>query len=116
LGKTEEEVNEEAIKLLLGDYAWFFIAGFFAILFKDVIHNAVEGFMVFVGNDLNADDLVYLGPEERPARVVRMGIRKTIFYMDNLNGDETKLVVPNERLKSIVIKKKLPLNGEKKDR
>jgi len=52
-----------------------------------------------------------LGSKDRSARVVRMGFRKTIFYMKNLHGDNTKLIVPNERLKSLIIKKKLPTNG-----
>ena len=68
--------------------------------------------MVFLGNDFNADDVVYLGPEERPARIVRMGIRKTVFYMKDQDGRwNIKMAVPNESLKTMVIKKQLPKNG-----
>ena len=98
---------------LFSNYGWLFVTGFIALLFKDLIHNTVEGFMIWIGNDLNGDDVVYLGSDDRPARVVRMGLRKTIFYMKNKEGDDVKLIVPNDRLKNLTIKKKLPINGTK---
>ena len=49
----------------------------------------------FLGNDLNQDDVVYLGTDERPARIVRMGIRKTVFYMKDQDGKwNIKMAVP----------------------
>jgi len=106
-------VNEEIAKTYIGEYGWLLVVGFFAVLFKDVIHNAVEAFLVFVGNDYNSDDVVYVGTGEKPARIVRVGVWKTTFYMKSDGDWNVKMVVPNERLKELVIKMKLPVNGDK---
>ncbi|MBC8410356.1 MAG: mechanosensitive ion channel [Rhodobacteraceae bacterium] len=73
---------------------------------KDIIHNFVAGAMVFLGTDLDEDDIIYISG--RKARVSRCGWRKTIFYMYEGN---TKMIVPNERLKNLTIEKRLPTNG-----
>jgi len=104
-------VNEEFAKTLIGDYGWFLVIAFVSVLFKDVIHNSVEAFMVFVGNDYNSDDVVYVGADEKPARIVRVGLFSTTFYMKSGGDWNVKMVVPNERLKSLVLKTKLPRNG-----
>lgn len=106
-------VNEEIAKTLIGEYGWMVSVGFLAVLFKDVIHNGVEAFMVFLGNDYNSDDVVYVGTDEKPARIVRVGLWTTTFYMKSGGDWNVKMVVPNERLKSLVLKTKLPVNGGK---
>lgn len=98
-------VNQE-IKLfveeMLGHYGWMIITIIFGFLFKESIVNAVQGFMVFVGNDFNNDDVIYISGRE--ARIVRVGISKTVFYMTDRG---TKMIVPNERLKSLTLEKVL---------
>jgi len=97
---------------LFGKAVWVAVAYLGVSIFKGLILNVYEGLMVFIGNDYNQDDVVYLGPEERPARIVRMGIRKTVFYMKDADGRwNIKMAVPNESLKTMVIKKELPKNG-----
>ena len=91
---------------LIGTYGWFILAGFLAVLLKDAIHKAVEGFMVFMGKDFQNDDILYISG--RQARIVRVGLFKTIFYMTDR---KTKMVVPNDRLKMLVVEKTLPKNG-----
>jgi len=99
---------------LFGKAVWVAFAYLGVSIFKGLILNVYEGLMVFIGNDYNQDDVVYLGPEERPARIVRMGIRKTVFYMKDGDGRwNIKMAVPNESLKTMVIKKELPKNGGK---
>ena len=99
---------------LFGKAVWLAFAYLGISIFKGLILNVYEGLMVFIGNDFNADDVVYLGAEERPARIVRMGIRKTVFYMKDADGRwNIKMAVPNEALKTMVIKKQLPKNGGK---
>ena len=71
---------------LFGKVAWLAVGYLAVSIFKGLILNVYEGLMVFIGNDFNADDIVYLGPEERPARIVRMGVRKTVFYMKDHEG------------------------------
>ena len=105
-------MNEEVAKTIIGEYGWLVFVGFVTVLFKDVIHNAAQALMVFVGNDYNADDIVYVGTDEKPARIVRVGLWKTTFYMKQGNKWAIKMVVPNEQLKGMVIKTKLPENGK----
>lgn len=110
----EEEVQKQ-IEQLLGNYGWLFIAGFFALLFKSSISSAVEGFKVFAGNDLNTDDVISFNG--RPARVIRVGLWKTVFFIydvDCSNGKPivrggSKMSIDNEKLKEHIIEKPLPM-------
>jgi len=97
---------QQAIEQLMGSYGWLVLLAFLGILFKDAIHKAAEGFLVCVGKDFCNDDVLYISG--RQARIVRVGFLKTIFYMTDRG---TKMIVPNDRLKLLVIEKKLPLNG-----
>ena len=97
---------KEMFEDLIGTYGWFILVGFLAVLLKDAIHKAVEGFMVFMGKDFQNDDMLYISG--RQARIVRVGLFKTIFYMTDR---KTKMVVPNDRLKILVVEKTLPKNG-----
>ena len=40
------------IEHVIGIYGWLFFMAFVGVLFKDVIHKAVEGLMIFIGHDL----------------------------------------------------------------
>ena len=97
---------QEAAEQLIGSYGWLVLLAFLGILFKDAIHKAAEGLLVCVGKDFCNDDVLYISG--RQARIVRVGFLKTIFYMTDRG---TKMIVPNDRLKLLVIEKKLPLNG-----
>ena len=97
---------QQAAEQLIGSYGWLVLLAFFGILFKDAIHKAAEGLLVCVGKDFCNDDVLYISG--RQARIVRVGFLKTIFYMTDRG---TKMIVPNDRLKLLVIEKKLPLNG-----
>tara|TARA_Y100000996_G_scaffold385363_1_gene342671 strand:+ start:82 stop:510 length:429 start_codon:yes stop_codon:yes gene_type:complete len=97
---------KQMLEDLIGTYGWFILAGFLAVLLKDAIHKAAEGFMVFMGKDFQNDDILYISG--RQARIVRVGLFKTIFYMTDR---KTKMVVPNDRLKILVVEKTLPKNG-----
>ena len=79
---------------------------FIALLGKDALHKAAEGFMIWVGSDFANDDILYISG--RQARIVRVGFLKTIFYMSDRG---TKMIVPNDRLKLLVVEKQLPKNG-----
>ena len=105
----QQVINPEiqrAAEQLIGSYGWLVLLAFFGILFKDAIHKAAEGLLVCVGKDFCNDDVLYISG--RQARIVRVGFLKTIFYMTDRG---TKMIVPNDRLKLLVIEKKLPLNG-----
>ncbi len=107
------DMDNVVAKTLLGEYGWLLIVGFATLVFRQMLQNAVEAFMVFVGNDYNTDDVVFVGSDEKPARIVRVGIRNTTFYMRSSGQWNIKMVIPNEQLKTMIIKKRLPTNGDK---
>ena len=105
----QELVNPEfqkTVEQLMGSYGGFVLIAFLGILFKDAIHKAVEGLLICIGKDFCNDDVLYISG--RQARIVRVGFLKTIFYMTDRG---TKMIVPNDRLKLLVIEKKLPKNA-----
>jgi hypothetical protein len=102
---TNPEI-QQAAEQLIGSYGWLVLIAFFGMLFKDAIHKAAEGLIICVGKDFCNDDVLYISG--RQARIVRVGFLKTIFYMTDRG---TKMIVPNDRLKLLVIEKKLPING-----
>ena len=105
----QELVNPEfqkTVEQLMGSYGWFVLIAFLGILFKDAIHKAVEGLLICVGKDFCNDDVLYISG--RQARIVRVGLLKTIFYMTDRG---TNMIVPNDRLKLLFIEKKLPKNA-----
>lgn len=90
----------------LGNYGWLILAAMAGFFFKETIHKAVEGFMVWMGHDFDNDDILYISG--RQARIIRVGILKTVFYMTDRG---TKMIVPNDRLKMLTVEKKLDKNG-----
>ena len=94
---------QSLMEQFIGHYGWIavtFAVGFF---FKESIINMIQGMQIFIGNDFNNDDVIYISGRE--ARVVRVGITKTVFYMTDRG---TKMVVPNEKLKDLTLEKRLP--------
>ena len=85
---------------------WLLLAALVGFFFKEAVHKAVEGLMVWMGHDFDNDDVLYISG--RQARIIRVGVFKTVFYMTDRG---TKMIVPNDRLKLLIIEKKLPLNG-----
>lgn len=106
---------EDYVKGILGDYAWLIITGVFLFMFKSTIESIVEGLKIFLGNDLNTDDVIHF--DGRPARVVRVGIWKTTLFVYEVgcaNGKPyikggNKVAVQNGILKSHMIEKPLPM-------
>ena len=58
------------------------------------------------GSDFENDEILYISG--RQARVIRLGLTSTTFFMTDR---ATKMLVPNSQLKALVIEKKLPVNG-----
>ena len=105
---------QSLMEQFIGHYGWIavtFAVGFF---FKESIINMIQGMQIFVGNDFNNDDIIYISGRE--ARIVRVGMTKTVFYMKDRG---TKMVVPNEKLKNLTLEKRLQLGvkpGSEKSR
>ncbi len=95
---------------LIGEYGWLLLSGIIALLFQSTIQEAVDGLMIFLGNDYNEDDVVEV--DGSPGRIVRVGMWKTVFFIYHIvNGKivgGSKLVVTNSKLKDLKIEKPLP--------
>ena len=103
-------MDNTTIESLIGEYGWLFLAGIIGLLFQSTIQEAVDGIMIFLGNDYNEDDVVTVDGE--PGRIVRVSLWKTVFFIYHIvNGKivgGSKLVVANSKLKDLKIEKPLP--------
>ena len=100
----------EELKSLINEYSWLFITGILLLLFNNTIQEAVDGIMLFLGNDYNEDDVVEV--DGAPGRIIRVGIWKTVFFIYHVVDGKivggSKLVVQNSKLKDLKIEKPLP--------
>lgn len=101
---------ENILQKVVGEYSWLLISGIAFLLFQNTIREAVDGIMVFLGNDYNEDDVVEVDGD--PGRIVRVGMWTTVFFIyhvvdGNIVGG-SKLVVANSKLKDLKLKKPLP--------
>jgi len=98
------------IQDIISQYSWLFISGILLLLFQNTIKEAVDGIMIFLGNDYNEDDVVEV--DGSPGRIVRVGMWKTVFFIyhviDGRIVGGSKLVVTNSKLKDLKIEKPLP--------
>jgi hypothetical protein len=106
LSNLQPEQAENIAKNLFSEYGWMFAAGVVVILAKDVMMNFAKGILIFYGSHFNNDDIIYISG--RQARIVRVGLTSTTFYMSDR---KSKMIVPNEQLKELTIEKTLPING-----
>ena len=94
---------QSLMEQMIGHYGWIAVTFALGFFFKESIMNIIQGMQIFMGNDFNNDDVIYISGRE--ARVVRVGMTKTVFYMRDRG---TKMVVPNEKLKNLTLEKRLP--------
>ena len=103
-------METKAIENLIGEYGWLLLSGILVLLFQSTIQEAVDGIMIFLGNDYHEDDVVEV--DGAPGRIVRVGMWKTVFFIYHVvNGKivgGSKLVVANSKLKDLKIEKPLP--------
>ena len=98
------------IQELVNEYSWLFFTGILLLLFNNTISEAVDGIMLFLGNDYNEDDVVEVDGSH--GRIIRVGILKTVFFIYHIIDGKivggSKLVVQNSKLKDLKIEKPLP--------
>ena len=108
--RSVEDLIQEQVTGLIGKYGWMFLAGAAVLLFRSTIETSVAGFMIFMGNDYNEDDVVEV--DGKPSRIVRVGMWSTTFFTydvrDGIIVGGSKLVVQNDKLKDLKIEKPLP--------
>ena len=97
-----ESVAQQAI----GHYGWLVLGAFVVLLFKDVLFNFAQGVIVYWGSSFENDEILYISG--RQARVIRLGLTSTTFFMTDR---QTKMIVPCSQLKQLTVEKKLPVNG-----
>ena len=106
-----EDLIQEQVTGLIGQYGWMFGAGVAMLLFRQTIESFVAGVMIFMGNAYNEDDVVAV--DGKPSRIVRVGMWSTTFFTydvrDGIIVGGSKLVVQNVKLKDLKIEKPLPL-------
>ena len=117
-------MDTKIIENLLGEYSWLIITGFVFLIARNTIESAISGLKVFLGKDLDTDDVIIINinGESRPARVVRVGIWKTILFVYEVGCTDgkpyikggNKVAIQNDTLKDYVIEKPLPMLDLKK--
>jgi len=94
----------------LAGKAFWVIGGMFLLaLLKDTIAHFISGISVFMGHDVDIENLITL-ENGRKGRVTRHGITKTILISQD-KDERTKIIIPNHRLAKMIIEKELPQNG-----
>ena len=109
----------EQVQHMLGEFWWLFIVLCLLMVFRETIKSFVTSIMVLRSGTYQLDSVVLL--EGNPARIVRMGIWKTTFYVyrivsepqagaaedsSRLNGGKlfyTSRDIMNEQLPDLVI-------------
>ena len=94
----EEELQKQA-EGILGNWVWLFVSGVALLLFKSTIETVVEGVKVFMGKDLNTDDVVILDG------AYDIGMADGKPYVKG----GTKIQIQNDKLKEHVIERPLQM-------
>ena len=113
-------MDKEAIQSLIGEYGWLIVVAFLVLIGRKTIESTIEAIKVFAGNDLNTDDVIIF--DDRPARVVRVGLWKTILFVYEIGCADgkpfikggNKVAIQNEKIKDHMIEKPLQMLDLKK--
>ena len=108
-------MEKETIEGLIGQYGWMGIVAFLFLIGSNTIESLIEAIKVFAGDDLNTDDVIHF--DGRPARVVRVGLWKTILFIYEVGCVDgkpfvkggNKVAIQNDKLKDHLIEKPLPM-------
>ena len=102
----DQAAAQQLAENAIGHYGWLLAAAFVALMGKDVLYSFIQGLLIFWGSSFTADEVLYISG--RQARIVRVGIASTTFFMADR---QTKMIVPNCQLKQLTVEKRLPENG-----
>lgn len=111
---------EQQIETLIGQYGWMAVVAFILLIGRKTIESSIEAIKVFAGDDLNTDDVIIF--DNRPARVIRVGLWKTVLFVYEVGcaNDKpfikggNKVAIQNDKLKDYLIEKPLPMLDLKK--
>ena len=85
---------------LLGNNTYLLLIMFTLVLFKGFLESAVQGLLFWSSKDFSVDDIVLVNGDR--ARITKIGFSNTYFHI--LERD-TKLVVPNCKIKGLRLEK-----------
>ena len=102
---SDPAVLEGVAQSLIGDWIWLFVAGVAVLLFREIIQEFAAGLGVYFSRQWAVDEIVYLNG--RQARIARIGMVETTFYMGDRNyeGVGTVMKVRNTALRNITCEK-----------
>jgi hypothetical protein len=111
---------EQQIETLIGQYGWMAVVAFVLLIGRKTIESSIDAIKVFAGDDLNTDDVIIF--DNRPARVIRVGLWKTVLFVYEVGcaNDKpfikggNKVAIQNDKLKDYLIEKPLPMLDLKK--
>ena len=111
---------EQQIETLIGQYGWMAVVAFILLIGRKTIESSIDAIKVFAGDDLNTDDVIIF--DNRPARVIRVGLWKTVLFVYEVGcaNDKpfikggNKVAIQNDKLKDYLIEKLLPMLDLKK--
>ena len=76
---------EEQVSNYIGGQIWWLSGLAVLFLIRNLIESAIQGALVYLGKDYNADDVVFL--DGVPARIVRVGLYKSVFFVYQVKTD-----------------------------
>jgi hypothetical protein len=97
------------LRPIVEDHVWVVFLASAVYIFKDSISNMAEGFLFKFTSAFKEDDIIFING--KPARIQRIGMRATVFYMLD-SFPRKKYIVPNERIKFLQIEKELDVSRE----
>ena len=99
---SDPAVLENAGKAILSDWVWLFVAGVAVLLFREIIQEFAAGLSVCFSKQWAVDEIVFLNG--RQARIARIGLRETTFYLQDRN---TTMRIKNTNLGDLTCEKVL---------
>ena len=76
---------EEQVSNYIGGQVWWLSGLAVLFLIRNLIESAIQGALVYLGKDYNADDVVFL--DGIPSRIVRVGLYKSVFFVYDVKND-----------------------------
>ena len=107
--EIDQKQIEQIFQSAIGAVAGLFLLACAIFLFRQVIENFVAGWIFKRSTELAYDQPLLISG--RPARVVRIGVLYSVFYLADKG---TRMVIPNRKLGDLTIEIDLEKYKEKK--
>jgi hypothetical protein len=85
---------------LIGEFGWIFVAGVAVLMFRELVQNFAAGLKVYFSKQWALDEIVFLNG--RQARIVRIGMTETVFYMSDR---KSTMRIENTSLSTLICEK-----------